>query len=240
VSRRGAHPHERPAGEAILVIGEAHDVEDLIRRHLQHNGFSALCVASAREGLEQLQRLAPVLVVLDLMPPDLPGEDVCSEIRRDSDVPIVLLGGESSLERCISALDCGADDFLVRPFSSRELMARIRALLRRAGAGAEVSQLRLDEGRLVIDVERHEVHVGGALAELTPTEYRLLHTMARSPRRVFSRFELVNHVMGHGYDGYERTIDAHVKNLRRKIEPEPGPPRYVQTVHGVGYRLAVD
>jgi DNA-binding response OmpR family regulator len=154
-------------------------------------------------------------------------------------VAILMLTAKSGEEERIAGLGLGADDYLTKPFSPRELTARVRAILRRAG-GAEtplVEQLSIDDGRLVIDTVQHEVLVEGAPVQLTPNEYRLLITLARYPGRVYSRYELINHVQGHDFEGYERTIDVHVKNLRKKIESDPRNPRYVETVLGTGYRL---
>jgi DNA-binding response OmpR family regulator len=197
---------------------------------------------NGRDGLALAQAMPPSLVVLDLMLPDLSGEQVCAELRRTSDVAIVMVTAKSAEDERIRGLDLGADDYLVKPFSPRELVARVRALLRRTGARPAVVEqvLRFDGGRLCLDPERHQAVVDGRPVELTPSEFKLLLALARSPGRVFSRFELVNRVQGHDYEGYERTIDAHVKNLRRKIESDVGNPRYVQTVHGVGYRLATN
>jgi DNA-binding response OmpR family regulator len=151
-----------------------------------------------------------------------------------------MLTAKSGEEERVAGLLLGADDYLPKPFSPRELVARVRAILRRS-AGSEaplVERLSLDGGRLVIDTVEHEVTVDGQSVELTPNEYKLLVTLARYPGRVYSRFELLNHVQGHDFEGYERTIDVHVKNLRKKLEPDPHKPRYVQTVFGAGYRLA--
>jgi two-component system, OmpR family, response regulator RegX3 len=228
--------------DRILIIDDERSVHDVARAYLEREGYEVLSAIGGREGLALAQALQPRLVVLDLMLPDLSGEQVCAEMRRESDVAIVMLTAKSTENDRIRGLDLGADDYLVKPFSPRELVARVRALLRRTGerrppAAAEQS-LRFDGGRLCLDPERHRAVVDGHPIELTPSEFKLLLALARSPGRVFSRFELVNRVQGHDYDGYERTIDAHVKNLRRKIEPDAARPRYVQTVHGVGYRLA--
>jgi len=228
-------------GERILIIDDEHSVHDVARAYLERESYEVLSAIGGRDGLALAQALRPNLVMLDLMLPDLPGEEVCTALRRDSDVAIVMLSAKSTEDDRVRGLNLGADDYLVKPFSPRELVARVRALLRRAG-GSDVDAaepaLSLDEGRLCLDPDRHQVVVEGRSVLLTPSEFKLLLTLARTPGRVFSRFELVNRVQGHDYEGYERTIDAHVKNLRRKIEPDPGRPRWVQTVHGVGYRLA--
>ena len=225
----------------ILIIDDERSVHDVARAYLEREGYEVLSAIGGREGLALAQALRPRLVVLDLMLPDLSGEQVCAELRRDSDVAIVMLTAKSTEDDRIRGLDLGADDYLVKPFSPRELVARVRALLRRTGAAQRPAgdpALRFDGGRLCLDPERHRAVVDGQPVELTPSEFKLLQALARSPGRVFSRFELINRVQGHDYDGYERTIDAHVKNLRRKIEPDAARPRYVQTVHGVGYRLS--
>jgi len=224
----------------ILIIDDERSVHDVARAYLEREGYDVVSAIGGRDGLALAQALRPSLVVLDLMLPDLNGEQVCAELRRDSDVAIVMLTAKSTEDDRIRGLDLGADDYLVKPFSPRELVARVRALLRRTGERREAADqaLRFDDGRLCLDPERHQAVVEGRPVELTPSEFKLLLALARSPGRVFSRFELINRVQGHDYDGYERTIDAHVKNLRRKIEPDAARPRYVQTVHGVGYRLA--
>jgi DNA-binding response OmpR family regulator len=226
--------------ERILIIDDERSVHDVARAYLEREGYEVLSAMGGRDGLALAQAVRPSLVVLDLMLPDLSGEQVCAELRRDSDVAIVMLTAKSTEDDRIRGLDIGADDYLVKPFSPRELVARVRALLRRTGERRSEAVVRLDGGRLCLDPERHQAVVEGRPVELTPSEFKLLLALARSPGRVFSRFELINRVQGHDYDGYERTIDAHVKNLRRKIESDAGRPRYVQTVHGVGYRLATN
>ena len=226
--------------DRILIIDDEPSVHDVARAYLERDWYEVLSAIGGREGLALAQALEPRLVLLDLMLPDLSGEQVCAELRRESDVAIVMLTAKSQEDDRIRGLDLGADDYLVKPFSPRELVARVRALLRRTGERRAASDqtLRFDGGRLCLDPERHQAVVDGQPVELTPSEFKLLLALARSPGRVFSRFELINRVQGHDYDGYERTIDAHVKNLRRKIEPDAARPRWVQTVHGVGYRLA--
>jgi DNA-binding response OmpR family regulator len=224
----------------IVLIDDEPSVQEVVRGYLEKDGYLVYVAANGREGLALAERAKPGLIVLDLMLPDVSGEEICREIRSRSDVPILMLTAKASEDERVGGLALGADDYLTKPFSPRELVARVRAVLRRT-QGAEtplVEVLSFDDGALEIDTVQHEVRRDGEVAELTPNEYRLLVTLARYPGRVYSRFELVNHVQGYDFEGYERTIDAHVKNLRKKIEPDPKHPRYVETVFGVGYRLA--
>jgi DNA-binding response OmpR family regulator len=226
--------------ERIVIIDDEPWVHEVVRGYLEREGYIVYSAMTGREGLELAQSKQPALLVLDLMLPDVPGEQVCAEIRSRSDVAILMLTAKAEEDQRIEGLERGADDYLVKPFSPRELVARVKAILRRA-EGSEmplVAQLSFDDGRLRIDTVRHEVLVDGEPVMLTASEYKLLVALASYPGRVYSRFELINRVQGHDFEGYERTIDAHVKNLRRKIEPDAHAPRYVETVHGVGYRLA--
>jgi DNA-binding response OmpR family regulator len=225
--------------ERVLVIDDEPSVHDVARGYLEREGFQVLAAINGRDGLAMARDMRPALIVLDRMLPDLSGEDVCSAVRTESDIPILMLSARAGEDERIRGLDLGADDYITKPFSPRELVARVRALLRRAerhenGGGSARS---FDGGRLRIDLDRHELTLAGERVNLTPSEWRLLVALAESPGRVYSRFELINRVQGYDYEGYERTIDAHVKNLRRKIEPDPGMPHYVETVHGIGYRL---
>ena len=224
----------------IVVIDDEPSVQEVVRAYLERDGYLVYVAGNGREGLALAERAKPGLIVLDLMLPDVSGEEICREIRSRSDVPILMLTAKASEEERVAGLVLGADDYLTKPFSPRELVARVRAVLRRT-QGAEtplVEVLSFDDGALEIDTVQHQVFRDDHAVELTPNEYRLLVTLARYPGRAYSRFELVNHVQGYDFEGYERTIDAHVKNLRKKIEPDPRHPRYVETVFGVGYRLA--
>ena len=224
----------------IVVIDDETSVQEVVRGYLEKDGYLVYVAGNGREGLALAERAKPGLIVLDLMLPDVSGEEICREIRSRSDVPILMLTAKASENERVGGLALGADDYLTKPFSPRELVARVRAVLRRT-QGTEtplVEVLSFDDGALEIDTVQHEVRRDGEAVELTPNEYRLLVTLARYPGRVYSRFELINHVQGYDFEGYERTIDAHVKNLRKKIEPNPKNPRYVETVFGVGYRLA--
>ena len=228
------------SNKKIVVIEDEPSVQEVVRGYLERDGYVVFTAASGSEGLALAERLRPAMVILDLMLPDMPGEEICGEIRRRSDVPILMLTAKSAEEERVGGLALGADDYVTKPFSPRELVARVRAVLRRAGETETplVERLSFDQGRLVIDTVRRDVFVGGEPVDLTPNEYRLLTTLARYPGRVYSRYELINHVQGYDYEGYERTIDSHVKNLRKKIEPDPKSPRYVETVVGAGYRFA--
>jgi DNA-binding response OmpR family regulator len=224
----------------IVVVDDEQSVLDVVRAYLERDGFVVYTAVNGKDGLALAERVKPALIVLDLMLPDVSGEEVCREIRRRSDVPVFMLTAKGGEEERIDGLGLGADDYLTKPFSPRELVARVRAILRRSQGGQTplVARLAFDDERLVIDTIEHQVRVDGRLVDLTPNEYKLLTTLARYPGRVYSRFELIDHVQGYDYEGYERTIDAHVKNLRKKIEPDARHPRYVQTVLGAGYRLA--
>ena len=224
----------------IVVIDDDPSVQEVVRAYLEKDGYQVFVAGTAGDGLSLTARIKPGLVVLDLMLPDRSGEDVCRDIRERADTPILMLTAKASEDERVTGLAIGADDYLTKPFSPRELVARVRAILRRTQGGDQplVEVISLDGGALEIDTVQHEVRKAGEAVELTPNEYKLLQTLARFPGRAYSRFELINHVQGYEYEGYERTIDAHVKNLRKKIEDDPKQPRYVETVFGVGYRLA--
>ena len=227
--------------ERVLVVDDEPSVQEVARAYLEREGFLVDSAMDGTAALEAIERRAPRLIVLDLMLPDVAGEEIAARVRERSDVPILMLTAKAGEEQRLHGFAVGADDYLVKPFSPRELVARVKAILRRAGTG-EVplsEQMLFEDGRLVIDGVRHEVRIDDEPVELTPTEYRLLSALAQYPGRAYSRFELINRVQGHDFEGYERTIDAHVKNLRRKIEPDPAHPHYVETVPGVGYRLGV-
>jgi DNA-binding response OmpR family regulator len=224
----------------IVVIDDEPSVREVVKAYLEKDGFLVFVAENGGEGLALAERKQPALIVLDLMLPDISGEEICDEIRSRSDVPILMLTAKAGEEERVTGLSSGADDYLVKPFSPRELVARVHAVLRRT-RGVEtplVQTLSFDEGRLEIDTVQHLVRRDGEPVDLTPNEYKLLVTLARYPGRAYSRFELINRVQGYDFEGYERTIDVHVKNLRKKIEPDPSHPRYLETVMGVGYRLS--
>ena len=225
--------------DTILVVEDEPGIARLVQDYLQRAGFAVARASTAADALAfvRAKSPSPALVVLDLGLPDLDGLDVTRELRRLGDTPIVILTARGDETDRIVGLELGADDYDVKPFSPRELVARIRAVLRRgdskAPRGEEVRAL-----DVVVDVPRRRVTVGDRQLELTATEFALLETLAREPGRVFTRGQLLGAVHGVSFESYERAVDAHVKNLRKKIEPPSGPPRYIQTVHGVGYRFA--
>ena len=223
--------------KTVLVVDDEPKIVQLARDYLEHAGFQ---VASASDGREALAafRTGPLdLVVLDLGLPHVDGLDVARTIRKTSNVPIVMLTGRGDESDRIAGLELGADDYITKPFSPKELVARVRAVLRRADVASAPAET-LRAGDVTIDVPRMSVRVADKEVELTPTEFQLLVTMVRAPGRVFTRAQLLDAVHGVAFESYERAIDAHVKNIRRKLESDPREPRYVLTVHGVGYRFA--
>jgi DNA-binding response OmpR family regulator len=223
----------------VLVVEDERKLRELVRSYLERAGFTVLSTESGAEALTLAASAAPDLVVLDLGLPDVPGETIARELRAAGSTPIVMLTARSAEEDRIRGLELGADDYVTKPFSPRELVLRVQAVLRRGAPVAEPGVASYGGGVLVIDEPRRLVKVRGAAASLTPTEWGVLVALATVPGRVYSRFELINRVRGYEFEGYERTVDSHVKNLRRKIEVDPADPQIVQTVLGGGYRLGL-
>ena len=221
----------------ILLIEDEKSIRDVVAAYLEREGYWVTPAADGEAAVAAFDQRRFDLVVLDLMLPKLSGEDVCRHIRDRSDVPIIMLTAKGEEEDRIAGLELGADDYLVKPFSPRELVARVRALLRRAHVTEEPQRDRLAYGDLEVDVSAHKAFLGGRELDLTASEFKLLVTLARYPGRVYSRMELVEKVLGYDFEGYERTIDSHVKNLRAKINDDPRNPTFIYTVHGVGYRF---
>ena len=224
---------------SILVIEDDPGIVKIVRLYLERDGHRVATAADGAAGLRLAQESPPDLVVLDLMLPRLDGMAVCRALRAQSEVPIIMVTARAGEDDRLAGLDLGADDYIVKPFSPRELAARVRAVLRRgAGAGANAGRpSRLEYDGIVIDLEARAVRIGDRSPALTPTEFRLLAMLAQQPGRVFSRDQIIENAFGDDYDGFDRTVDVHIANLRRKIEPDGKRPRYVQTVHGVGYRF---
>jgi DNA-binding response OmpR family regulator len=222
--------------ETILVIEDEVKIARLVRDYLENAGYRVLVATRGDEGLALARTERPDLIVLDLMLPGLDGLELCRKVRQSSQVPIIMVTARAEEADKLIGLELGADDYITKPFSPRELVARVRAVLRRARGGEAPPEL-LRAGDLALDVAAHAVTLSGQPVQLTPTEFALLETLMRSPGRVFSRLQLLEQALGEAYEGYERTVDAHIKNLRQKIEPDPKNPRYIITVYGVGYRL---
>jgi two-component system, OmpR family, alkaline phosphatase synthesis response regulator PhoP len=221
----------------VLVVDDAPEIVRLTRDYLEHAGFAVLVAADGPAALKLARTRAPDVIVLDLGMPGMDGLDVTRELRRGSAVPIIMLTARADESDKLVGLELGADDYVTKPFSPKELVARVRAVLRRAQL-AQAPPERTTVGDLEVDRPRMQVSVAGRRVELTATEFDLLATLAGQPGRVFTRAQLLDAVHGMAFESYERAIDAHVKNLRRKIEPDPHAPRYIETVIGVGYRLA--
>ncbi|MGO8961816.1 MAG: response regulator transcription factor [Streptosporangiaceae bacterium] len=225
--------------QTVLLVEDERKLRDLVRSYLELAGFMVLSTDSGAEAISMFGSAAPDLVVLDLGLPDVPGETVAREIRAAGATPIVMLTAKSSEEDRVAGLELGSDDYVTKPFSPRELVLRVQAILRRGGPAMGPGTDSYGGGVLVIDESRRTVQVRGEPADLTPTEWGILVALAAVPGRVYSRSELINRVRGYEFEGYERTIDSHVKNMRRKIEEDPGSPVIIQTVLGGGYRLGL-
>ena len=224
----------------VLVVEDERKLRELVRSYLERAGLTVLSTGSGAEAITLAAAASPDLIVLDLGLPDIPGETVARELRAAGPVPILMLTAKSAEEDRIAGLELGADDYVTKPFSPRELVLRVQAILRRGGPAAGQEPASYGGGMLVIDEPRRQVTVRGQAVDLTPTEWGVLVALAAVPGRVYSRFELINRVRGYEFDGYERTIDSHVKNLRRKIEADPASPQIIQTVLGGGYRLGLE
>ncbi len=225
------------ATRRILLVEDEKNIREAVTAYLEKEGYWVSAVEDGKEALEEFSRSNYDLIVLDLMLPKVTGEQVCRAIRDVSDVPIVMLTAKGEIEDRIIGFELGADDYLIKPFSPRELVARVRALLRRVHSDREPLREEMAYGDLVIDMTGHKVTIRGEEIDLTASEFKLLTTLARYPGRVYSRMELVEKVLGYDFEGYERTIDSHVKNLRAKLGDNPRAPRWLHTVHGVGYRF---
>ena len=219
----------------VLVVEDDERLADLVRRYLERDGHHVLVAHDGRRGLELARGTRPDVVVLDLMLPGVDGWDVCRILRAESDVPIMMVTARATEDDTLLGLDLGADDYLAKPFSPRELVARVRVLLRRAGARVDDDVLAV--GELVVDRRRHEARLAGRSLDLTPKEFALLEVLAADPGRAFRRADLWTALVGWDADRAPRTLDVHVLNLRRKLGDDPAAPRYIETVVGVGYRL---
>jgi DNA-binding response OmpR family regulator len=224
--------------KTILVVEDEPAIATLARDYLEHAGFSVSVAGDGPTALRLVRTAHPDLVVLDLGLPGIDGLDVTRTIRRDSTLPIIMVTARGEESDKLVGLELGADDYVTKPFSPKELVARVRAVLRRTGDGSSDSRDILVVGDLVLDVPRRAVSVDGRRVDLTATEFALIETLARQPGRVFTRSQLLDAIHGVAFESYERAIDAHVKNVRRKLDPGARESRRIETVYGVGYRLA--
>lgn len=225
--------------KTVLIVDDELKIVQLARDFLEHAGFTVLTASDGKAALAAARAAKPDLVVLDLGLPSMDGLDVTRALRKESNVPIIILTARAEESDKLVGLELGADDYLTKPFSPKELVARVRAVLRRLENAASGGEL-LRAGDLSLDVPRLRATVAGRAVQLTPTEFQLLAALVRQPGRIFTRAQLLDAVHGVAFESYERAIDAHMKNLRRKIEPDPHAPRYIVTVYGVGYKLNED
>ncbi len=222
--------------QKILVVDDELDIVKVVRAYLEQSGFRVITASDGEQALAAFRHEQPDLVVLDLNLPKLDGLDVCRAIRRESDVPIIMLTARVEETDRLIGLEIGADDYIVKPFSPREVVARVRTVLRRSAPAPEQPSL-ITIGALSIDPIKHEVQLHSRSIDLTPSEFNILLAMASQPGRAFSRMELLDAAQGEAYEGYERSIDVHIKNLRQKLGDEPRDPTYILTVYGVGYKF---
>ena len=222
--------------QKVLVVDDEKKIVDIVKAYLERDGFSVISAYDGRSALEAVRRRSPNIIVLDLMLPEISGWDVCRSLRKESDVPVIMLTARDEVTEKIVGLELGADDYITKPFDPKELVARVKAVLRRSeGKIAPKKTIRIAD--IEINIEKRSVTRGDKAIELTPFEFDLLKGMAEHPERVFSRMQLLDKVQGEAYEAYERTIDSHIKNLRKKIEPNPEKPIYIITVYGIGYKL---
>ncbi len=226
--------------QKILVVDDELDIVKVVRAYLEQSGFRVITASDGQQALAVFRHEKPDLVVLDLNLPIVDGLDVCRAIRREGNTPIIMLTARVEETDRLIGLEIGADDYIVKPFSPREVVARVRTVLRRSAAPIVDQPASITLGELVIDPVKHEVHLANRSIDLTPMEFNLLQIMAAQPGRAFSRMDLLEAAQGEAYEGYERSIDVHIKNLRQKLGDAPRDPTYIQTVYGIGYKLNED
>jgi DNA-binding response OmpR family regulator len=223
------------AGKRVLVVDDDVKTVELVKLYLNRDGYRVLTAYDGAEAIRLAQEGNPDLIVLDLMLPGIDGLEVCRTIREESDVPIIMLTARTTDEDKLVGLELGADDYVTKPFSPRELAARVRVVLRRLPG--ERGPIKIQHGELTIDFVKYEAFLAGRPLNLTPTEFKLLGVLAKEPGKVFDRAQLIEKALGHDYEGFDRTIDVHILNMRRKLELDSEHPRYLKTVYGAGYKL---
>ncbi len=220
----------------ILVVDDEKKIVEIVKAYLEREGYRVTVAYDGKAALDLAQKELPDLIVLDLMLPEISGWDVCRALRKKLNIPIIMLTARDDITDKIVGLELGADDYITKPFDPKELVARVKAVLRRCGENADAQSL-INIGDLKIDINRRTVHRQDKIVDLTSTEFDLICTLASNPGRVYTRMQLLDMMQDETYEGYERTIDSHIKNLRRKLEPDPEHLKYVITVHGVGYKM---
>jgi two-component system alkaline phosphatase synthesis response regulator PhoP len=231
--------YQMSSGARILVVDDDREIVRLLKTYLEQNGYSALTAYNGQVGLQLMRAEQPALVILDLMLPDQDGYDITRQARADSklkSIPIIMLTARVEDTDKIIGLELGADDYITKPFNPREVVARVRSVLRRAAETRPPEKI-ISSGALLLNAVQHQITLHGQPVDLTPTEFKLLHSLMENPGYAFTRSELVQKLFGYDHESLERTIDSHVKNIRRKIEADPADPTYIQTVYGIGYRF---
>ncbi len=223
------------AGRKVLVVDDDVKTVELVRLYLDRDGYQVLIAYDGVEALRLARKSCPDLIVLDLMLPDIDGLEVCRTLRHESDVPIIMLTARTTDQDKLTGLDLGADDYVTKPFSPRELAARVRAVLRRIPGERGPEEIK--SGELSMNFVKHEAWLAGRPLDLTSVEFKLLGILAKEPGRVFTRANLIEEALGYDFEGFDRTIDVHILNLRRKLESDPSHPRYIKTIYGVGYKF---
>jgi two-component system, OmpR family, alkaline phosphatase synthesis response regulator PhoP len=223
------------AGKKVLVVDDDAKTVELVKLYLNRDGYRVITAYNGTDALKMAREERPDLIVLDLMLPGINGLEVCRTLREESDVPIIMLTALTTDDDRLKGLDYGADDYMTKPFSPRELAARVRAVLRRLPG--ERGPEKIQHGDLTVDFLKHEAFIENTPLELTPIEFKILGALVKEPGRVFSRAQIIENALGHDFDSFDRTIDVHILKLRRKLEPEPHHPRFIKTIYGAGYKL---
>jgi len=223
------------AGKKVLVVDDDVKTVELVKLYLNRDGYRVITAYNGNDALKLAREDHPDLIVLDLMLPGMNGLDVCRTLREESDVPIIMLTALTTDDDRLKGLDYGADDYMTKPFSPRELAARVRAVLRRLPG--ERGPEKIQHGNLMVDFLKHEAYIENKPLNLTPIEFKILGALVKEPGRVFSRAQIIENALGHDFDSFDRTIDVHILKLRRKLEPEPHHPRFIKTIYGAGYKL---
>ena len=223
----------------ILVVDDEPQIVKVLKAYLEKAGYQVVTALDGKAALVVFDRERPDFMILDLNLPGMDGFEICREIRRDSNIPILMLTARVEEADKLNGLELGADDYVVKPFSPREVVARVKTIFRRTSAESDNGEI-IQVGDLMIDLAKHTVKVAQKSIDFTPTEFEILVVLAKQPKRVFSRLQIMEQAQGDAYEGYERTIDAHIKNIRIKMEPNPKNPHYIQTVFGLGYKLDPD